>query len=116
MREMMIRYVLLLVAVGSLLSGCSYKAVTKRVDYWTAETKLHLPPGTSLSEAKKYLTSQCLELTCCVNGPDIHNSYLAIDKKVGRAFFTEYDIAIIIDTSKDDHIKRVRVQRWGVGL
>jgi hypothetical protein len=106
----------LLIAVSLALCSCSFGRVTDRMDFWSAATSAHLPPGTPLTDAKNFFSSQGLELKCCVRGPDIDNAYFARERKVGRSLLVEYDVAILVDVSKDERIERVRVQRWGVGL
>jgi hypothetical protein len=40
----------------------------------------------------------------------------ASDKNVGRFFFTEYSVVVIVNVSRDGHVEDARVERWGVGL
>jgi len=98
------------------LSGCSTALVDERIAYWSTSAKESLPPGTTLQEAKNFFASKGLELRCCVSGPDITDAYFTSERKVGRNFFVEYDVAIIVDITQDQRVERIRVQRWGVGL
>ena len=85
--------------------------------YWDAEMRQHLPPGTAFSEAQQFFAARGLTLTCCVSGPPgAAKYYFAKERKVGRVFFTEYDVAVLVGLSASQQVETVRVERWGVGL
>ena len=35
---------------------------------------------------------------------------------MGRFYFTEYSVAVIVNISRDNLVEDARVERWGVGL
>ncbi|WP_147328037.1 MULTISPECIES: hypothetical protein [unclassified Duganella] len=97
-------------------SGCTTVRVDERQAYWEGEIKTNLPSGASLEEAKQFFFARGLDLHCFVSGPDMDNAHLALEHKVGRFLWTEYDIAIVVDISKTQRVEKARVLRWGVGL
>jgi hypothetical protein len=100
-----------------VVAGCSMDRVNERVAYWDTETHAHLPTGTTLADAKQFFASRGLALTCCVSGPPgAPKYYSAMDRKVGRSLFTEYDVAILVAMNDAQRVETVRVERWGVGL
>jgi hypothetical protein len=99
-----------------LMCACSMGHVYEREQFWTATTAARLPLGTPLTEAKALFAANGLELKCCVSGDGMNEAYYALERNVGRALITEYDVAVIIEVSKDEKVARVRVQRWGIGL
>jgi hypothetical protein len=101
----------------ALLEGCTLGRVNDRVAYWDAETRQHLPSGTALSEAQQFFAARGLTLACCVSGPPgAAEYYFAKEGKVGRFFFTEYDVAVLVALSPSQQVETVRVERWGVGF
>jgi hypothetical protein len=101
----------------ALVAGCTLGRVNERMAYWDAETRQHLPPGTTLSEAQHFFATRGLTLACCVSGPPGAASYhFAKERKVGRFLFTEYDVAVLVALSPSQQVEAVRVERWGVGL
>jgi hypothetical protein len=106
-----------LCAAGALMmSGCTMGRVNSRVAYWQRQTDIHIPVGTTLGDAQGFFASQGLQLRCCTSGRDIHEAYSANERNVGRFFFTEYSVMIVVDVSTNQTIDRVRVFRVGVGL
>lgn len=97
-------------------SGCTTFRVDERQAYWESEIKKNLPSGASLEEAKQFFFKRGLDLHCCMSGPGMNNAHLALERKVGQFLWTEYDIAIVVDISKAQHVEKVRVMRWGIGL
>ncbi len=104
------------ILVALLLSACSMERVSEREQFWRATTAARLPVGTPLVEAKALFAEHGLELKCCVSGENMRDAHYAAERNVGRALITEYDVAVIVDVSKDEKVERVRVQRWGVGF
>jgi hypothetical protein len=106
-----------LLFASTLSCGCSLDRVNERVSYWDAETRAHLPVGTSLADAEQFFATRGLTLTCCVSGPPgAPKYYSATERKVGRLLFTEYDVAILVALGDSQRVESVRVERWGVGL
>jgi hypothetical protein len=106
-----------LLVLVALLDGCSLGRVNERMAYWDAKTRQHLPPGTAFSEAQQFFATRGLTLACCVSGPPgAGKYYFAKERKVGRFFFTEYDVAVLVALSASQKVETVRVERWGVGL
>jgi hypothetical protein len=103
-----------LVVALTLLSSCTMGRVHDRMSYWTKQTHDNLPSGTSLADAEKFFTAHGLKLACCVLNPD--KQYFALERKVGRFFITEYDVAILVTLSDTQQVAAVEVERWGVGL
>ena len=102
---------------SSGLSGCSLGRVNDRMTYWTSEANSHLPAGTSLDDAQRFFETHGLHLRCCVSGPPgAARYYYATERKVGRFFFTEYDVAVLVALTPARSVESVRVERWGVGL
>jgi hypothetical protein len=97
-------------------AGCSTWRVNERVAYWSKITADQVPSGSTLENAQTVLAAHGLPLRCCVSGPDNKQSYFASDKNVGRFFFTEYSVVVIVNVSRDGHVEDARVERWGVGL
>ena len=96
--------------------GCSMGKVNERVAYWTKITADQVPPGSTLEKAQSVLSAHGLQLRCCVSGPDNKQSYFASEKDVGRFFFTEYSVVVIVNFSRDNNVEDARVERWGLGL
>ncbi len=69
-----------------------------------------------MAVASAVFKAQGVDLRCCTSGPDFRDAYVAIERKVGRSFLIEYDVAVIVEVAPGEKIQRVRVQRWGVGL
>ena len=106
-----------LVVLLALVEGCTLGRVRDRMAYWDAETRQHLPPGTTLSEAQQFFATRGLALACCVSGPPGAAKYhFAKERKVGRFLFTEYDVAVLVALSPSQQVETVRVERWGMGL
>jgi hypothetical protein len=100
-----------------LLSACSTARVDERLAYWHTETLERLPPGTTLQDAQAFFASRGLKLGCCVSSPpQIVNAYWASEPRVGRSFFMEYGIMILVHLSPDQKVEKVLVQRIGVGF
>ena len=97
-------------------SGCTTYRVDERQAYWEGEIRKNLPSGVSLDEAKQFFSARGLDLHCCVSGPGMENSHLALERNVGQFLWTEYDIAVVVDISKAQRVEKTRVLRWGVGL
>src|SRR5438067_1119126 len=110
------RRLLQLLVLTSLLAGCAVGVIDERIEYWNSETSRNLPPGSTLKQAEDFFSHRGLKLSCCVSGPDNKNAYMAIERNVGRVLWSEYDVAIIVDFTKDEQVQRTRVLRWGVGL
>jgi len=109
--------VALMVIASALMGvGCSTGRVNERVAYWTKITADQVPPGITLERAKTILSARGLQLQCCVSGPDNKRSYFASEKDVGRFYFTEYSVVVIVNISQDNLVEDARVERWGVGL
>ena len=99
------------------LAGCSTALVDERLAYWRSSTKESLPPGTPLQEAKAFFASKGIELRCCVSSPpQLMNAYFTLERNVGRSFFMEYDVVVLVILTPDQRIEEVKVQTWGVGL
>ncbi len=100
---------------ASLVASCSSSRVDERMTYWSKVISNQVPSGSTIESARSVLATHGLSLTCCVSGPDEKQSYFAVEKRVGRFLFTEYDVAVIINVSKDNHVADARVEKWGVG-
>ncbi len=99
-----------------LATGCSTGRVNERVSYWSKITADRIPSGSTLDNAEAVLAANGLQLRCCVSGPDDKKSYFASEKNVGRFFFTEYSVVVIVNVSQDGHVEDSRVETWGVGF
>jgi len=99
-----------------LISGCSAGRADARVSYWMQEAQLHVPVGTPIADAIAFFASRGLALTCCMSGPDIEQAYSAMERDVGRFAWTEYSALIVVDVSREQRVRRVRVLRVGMGL
>jgi len=99
-----------------ILTSCSVGHANARVAYWTEEMRRHVPVGAPIAEAQAFLAGRGLELRCCLSGPDIEHAYSAMERDVGRYGWMEYSALIVVDVSSDQHVRRVRVLRVGVGL
>ncbi len=110
-------FTLSLVAVSTVLAACSLGRVNTRVTYWATETRAHLPVGASLDDVRRFFAARGLRMNCCVSAPPGGSRYyFALERKVGRFVFTEYDVAVLIAFTSDERVESVRVERWGVGL
>jgi hypothetical protein len=109
-------FVLAVICSAAVLAGCSTRRVDERVAYWTKVTADQVPRGSTLENAHSVLSAHGLQLNCCVSGPDNNQSYFASEKGVGRFFFTEYSVVVIVNVSHEGHVEDARVERWGVGL
>jgi hypothetical protein len=107
---------LAVVTSAVLAASCSTGRVNERVAYWTTITAEQVRPGSTLDAAQGVLSAHGLQLQCCVSGPDNKQSYFALEKDVGRFFFTVYSVAVIVNISRDNLVEEARVERWGVGL
>jgi hypothetical protein len=96
--------------------GCSTARISEREEYWRKITADQVRPGTTLELARTALAGHGLQLRCCVSGPDNRQSYFGSENNVGRFFFTEYSVVVIVNVSKDGRVQDARVERWGVGL
>ena len=107
-----------LVAVATLLfQGCTTYLLEEHISYWKTETEKYLPVGSTLQEAQDFFAGRGIELRCCVSAPpEITNAYFALERKVGRVLWTQYDVAILVDVSETQKVERTRVQAWGMGL
>ena len=108
---------LCLLATALVASGCSLGHVNARMAYWMSETKSHLPTGTALADAQSFFEARGLKLVCCVSGPaGAPRYYFALERRVGRFAFTEYNIAVLVALSPAQQVQSVRVERWRIGL
>jgi hypothetical protein len=106
-----------LLLLTSAISGCSLGRVNQRMLYCEAEIRDHLPIGTPVGEAERFFDARGLKLTCCVSGPrGAPKFYFAKERQVGRFFFTEYDVVILVALSSSQRVESMRVERWGIGL
>jgi hypothetical protein len=103
-------------ASAILAAGCSTGRVNERVAYWSKIITEQVRPGTTLEAAQSALSAHGLQLQCCVSGPDNKRSFFASEKDVGRLFFTEYSVVVIVNISRDNLVEDARVERWGVGM
>ena len=99
-----------------IVASCTSSRVDERMTYWSKVVANQVRAGSTIEGAKSVIAAQGLTLTCCVSGPDNKQSYFALEKHVGRFLFTEYDIAVIVNVSNDNHVTDARVERWGLGL
>jgi len=113
---MRVGFELAVICSALVAAGCSTGRVDERVDYWSKITSDKVPSGSTLENAQTVLAAHGLQLRCCVSGLDNKQSYFAPEKNVGRFFFTEYSVVVIVNVSHDGHVENVKVERWGVGL
>jgi hypothetical protein len=99
-----------------LLGGCSTARLHERMSYWDAETRAHLPVGSTLADAEQFFTARGLSLRCCVSAPPGPQYHFAVERKVGYVVFTQYDVAILVGLDETRHVDSVHVERWGIGL
>jgi hypothetical protein len=105
------------VVTGLLLSACAQQGAAKRADYWRSETDRSLPAGSSLAVAEAFFAQRGLRLVCCVdklNGTKPKR--YALDRDVAQSILMHYDVAILVDTTPDEHVSSVTVEQWGIGL
>jgi hypothetical protein len=106
-----------MIATGLMLSACSHQNVAKREAYWRSEMDHHLPTGSSLTLAEEFFSQRGLRLVCCVDNLDgTKPKRYALERDVGRSLFMHYDVAILLETTPEENVSRVTVERWGIGL
>lgn len=114
---MIIFFRIFAIAMGLLLSACSHHQVEQRRTYWHAETTRFLPAGTPLEAAHAFFQQRGLQLICCLNqlngAPPVH---YATELEVGQMLLMRYDLAILVETTPDQRVSKVTVQRWGIGF
>jgi hypothetical protein len=47
--------------------------------------------------------------------PPNPEQHYVLERKVGRNFWIEYDVAVLVEFSSSGEVLAVRVERWGVG-
>jgi len=102
--------------IALALTACTIGRVNKRVSYWTKETNAHVFVGTPIEDAQAYLASRGLEMHCCTSGFDNEPAITGTERDVGRFFFTEYSVFIVVDMTPDRRVSGVQVFRVGLGL
>lgn len=113
----MIRKMCVVVATGLLLSACAHQGAAERVGYWRSETDRYLPAGSSLEVAEAFFARRGLRLVCCVNQLNgTQPKRYAVERDAARSVLMHYDVAILVETTPQDHVSRVTVEQWGIGL
>lgn len=105
------------IAVGLLVSACAHQSTAERADYWRSETARYLPAGSSLGFAETFFAQRGLRLVCCLNQLNgTKPKRYAVERDVAQSVLMHYDVAILVDTTLNEHVSNVTVEQWGIGL